>query len=115
MHCLTKKVVIMKSLSIETTYKVQGGGFYSYFYKLGYEDKMQEGTCNIKFKPVYVGSTEALVVFHEKLRELEQNDALHNKQVMLLNAQIACINEKNQYYKTLEAAQTNGQREKEDI
>ena len=70
---------------------------------MGYQSTIRAGSSHIKLRPLYVGSPEALVFFHEKIRQLQHDDAMHNKQLSLMNAQISCAREKTQYYQALRA------------
>lgn len=99
----------MKKLSIEIIHNVQGGGLYSYFYNWGYQSRMSEGSDYIILDPVYVGNQEALLVFHEKIRLLQQQD----KELSLTNAQIQCTKQLASYYKTLEFSEFNSELRKD--
>lgn len=82
----------MKKLSFKEMHKAQGGGFMSFFYDLGYNSRMKGGEAGIWIKPVYVGTPETLVRFHDKIRKLQQDDDMQKKQLSLMDAQIELAN-----------------------
>lgn len=93
----------MKELSFRSLSKVQGGGILSYFYDWGYQRRLEMSDADIGLNLVYVGSPEALIVFHEKIRQMKQDDTLHQSQLAVLRAQRRSAYQEELYYRDLRA------------
>ena len=89
----------MLNLSIENTRKVHGGGLYSYFYNSAYQNRIKQGDSTIKLMQIYVGDSQAVLTFQEKIRELRQSDERHYAQPGLIRAQTEYTEQSTEYYR----------------